>query len=54
MKDGQKIRIHNLGHASDCYSSAAGDLLLNIKVEDHESFKRDGDNIISELPITIS
>ena len=54
MKDAQKIRIHNLGHASDCFSSAPGDLLLNIKVEEHETFKRDGENILAELPITIS
>lgn len=54
MKDAQKIRIHNLGHASDCYSSAPGDLLLSIKVEDHDTFKREDLNITAELPITIS
>ena len=54
IKDAQKIRIHNLGHSSDCYSSAPGDLLLTIKVEEHESFKRDDQHIVTELPITIS
>jgi len=29
-------------------------LLLTIKVEEHESFKRDDQHIVTELPITIS
>ena len=32
LVDGQKIRIAQLGHCSDCVSSFAGDLLLTIKV----------------------
>ena len=36
----QKIRVPHLGHASDVYTSFAGDLLLTIKVKEHSFFKR--------------
>lgn len=54
VKDGQKIRLHSLGHASDCYTSAPGDLLLTLKVNEHPFFRRKEQTIIADLPITIS
>ena len=41
VKDGQKIRLHQLGHASDCYTSLPGDLLLTIEVAESEIFQRE-------------
>jgi len=42
------------GHASDVYQGAAGDLLLNIKVKEHNIFKRENQNIIIEVPLTLT
>lgn len=42
-----------MGHASDVFSSLAGDLLLTVKIKDHTHFKRDGKNITSDVPITL-
>lgn len=52
--DGKKIRIHYLGHASDVYSSEAGDLLLEVKVKEHSVFKIEVRDIISEVSITLT
>jgi len=32
--------VPHLGHASDVYTSFAGDLLLTIKIKEHAFFKR--------------
>lgn len=53
MVDGQKIKIKGLGHASDVFQSLAGDLLLNVKVKQHQIFHKEGLNITSEIPISI-
>ena len=52
--DGQKIKIKGLGHASDVFQSVSGDLLLQVKVTPHTVFLREGLNIISEVPISIT
>ena len=49
LTDGKKIRINNMGHASDVYGSKAGDLLLDIQVKEHDEFKLDGLNILSDV-----
>lgn len=54
LKDGQKIRIHHLGHASDVHSSVAGDLLLTVKVKDHDHFKVKERDILTTVPITLT
>lgn len=51
LKDGQKIKIAQLGHCSDCVMSMPGDLLLTIKVKEHETMSRDGQNIVSTVKI---
>lgn len=42
-----------MGHAPDVFASAPGDLLLVVKVKDHQYFKRKDKDIISEVPITL-
>ena len=54
LTNGKKIRINHMGHASDVYGSRAGDLLLEIKVKDHEEFKLDDLNVYSDQPITLT
>ena len=42
-----------MGHASDVFSSAPGDLLLTVKVKPHEFFTSKDCDIWSEVPITL-
>lgn len=42
VKDGQKLKIKGLGHASDVFQGLSGDLLLHLKVKPHEIFTREG------------
>ena len=51
LTDGQKIRITQLGHCSDCVSSFPGDLLLTIKVMEHATLRREGQNILSTVRV---
>jgi molecular chaperone DnaJ len=51
VKDGQKIRLRgkgNLGPAGN------GDLILNVAVERHPLFGRDGDNLTVTVPVTFA
>jgi molecular chaperone DnaJ len=43
-----------MGHASDVFGSRAGDLLLDIKVKEHDEFKLKDLNIYSDQPITLT
>lgn len=52
VMDGQKIKLSQLGHCSDCYGSPSGDLLLTIQVKEHETMTREGKNITSKVPIS--
>jgi len=54
VNDGQKIRLSQLGHCSDCYGSPNGDLLLAVKVKEHHCLKREGQDIVSEVPISFT
>jgi len=54
VKEGQKLRFTNKGHASEVYNAKPGDLIAKIMIKEHETFKRDGYNIISEVPITVT
>jgi DnaJ-class molecular chaperone len=43
-----------MGHASDVYTSFAGDLLLVVKVKKHEFFQRVGPkDIETEVPLNL-
>lgn len=50
--DGQKIKLSQLGHCSDCFGSPAGDLLLTVKVKEHDAMYREGQDIVSNVPIS--
>lgn len=52
VADGQTIRLKGLGHPGRG-DAPAGDALIEVHVRPHPSFERKGDDIVSELPITI-
>ncbi|HEU4379459.1 MAG TPA: DnaJ C-terminal domain-containing protein [Hyphomicrobiaceae bacterium] len=52
VADGQTLRLKGQGSPGP-RGSEAGDALVEIKVRAHASFKRSGDDILLELPITI-
>jgi len=51
VKEGQKIRLRGKGSSSR--GATAGDLLVTIHIRAHPYFERRGDDIHSEVPITI-
>lgn len=53
IDDGQQIRLSGKGE-SGINGGPPGDLFVVIRVREHEFFKRDGDHIFLELPITFS
>jgi DnaJ-class molecular chaperone len=52
VADGQTLRLKGQGSPSP-RGSEAGDALVEIKVRTHAQFKRAGDDIVLEVPITI-
>ncbi len=52
VEDGKQIRLKGQGKPSGS-RAPAGDALITVKVEPHEAFIRDGDDIFLELPITV-
>ncbi|ADJ24636.1 chaperone DnaJ domain protein [Hyphomicrobium denitrificans ATCC 51888] len=52
VTDGQTLRLKGKG-TQGSLGAEAGDALIEIKVRPHPDFKRDGDDILFELPITI-
>lgn len=52
VADGQTLRLKGQGSPSP-RGSEAGDALVEIKVRQHALFKRSGDDILLEVPITI-
>jgi DnaJ-class molecular chaperone len=52
VADGQTLRLKGQG-ATGPRGGEAGDALVEIKVRQHALFKRSGDDIVSELPVTI-
>jgi DnaJ-class molecular chaperone len=51
--DGQVLRLRGQGDAG-WNGGPAGDLLIEIQVEPHPHFRRDGDDIHLDLPVTIA
>lgn len=43
-----------MGHASDCYTSLPGDLLLTINVTESEVFEREEQTIKSIIPVSLT
>ncbi len=52
IESGQQIRLKGQGHAS-ATGGGAGDAMVEVKVEDHPLFTRDGKDIHLELPISL-
>ena len=52
VSDGQKIRLRGKG-APGTRGHAAGDLLVTLRVAEHERFTRDDQNLKVELPVTV-
>jgi molecular chaperone DnaJ len=50
---GSRLRVAGKGNAG-ISGGPAGDLYITIRVDEHPFFKRDGDNINIELPLTLS
>src|SRR6185369_15706617 len=53
IDDGQRIRVSGEGEAG-YRGSKAGDLYLVIRVREHKEFKRDGNSLLKELPISFT
>ena len=52
LRDGQTLRLR--GKGGDGYGGGArGDALVTVSIKDHPVFRRDGDDILVTLPITI-
>lgn len=47
IRDGQRILI-----AADVSSGPVGDLYLRVRVQEHPSFRRQGDDVYADLPLT--
>ena len=52
VRDGQTIRLRGKGQPSP-YGGAAGDLLIKLQVEPHKYFKREGNDLLLDVPISI-
>ena len=52
VEDGQVLRLKGKGRAGE-HGGPAGDALVEIKVRPNKQFERDGDDIRTELPISI-
>lgn len=53
VEDGQCLKLSNKGHYSE-YGKAQGDLYVKVKVKQHPVFKREGQNILSDVFISVS
>ncbi len=51
VNTGSKIRLSGKGQPGQ-FGGPAGDLLLNVRVAPHPWFRRDGDNLLLEAPIS--
>lgn len=52
-RDGMRLRLAGKGEA-DARGSPAGDLYLGLHLRDHPVFRRQGDDLILDLPVTIA
>ncbi len=53
IDDGQRVRVSGEGEAG-YRGSSPGDLYLSIRVKPHKDFKRDGNNLLKDLPISFT
>jgi molecular chaperone DnaJ len=53
VANGTRLRVAGKGNAGT-EGGSAGDLYITIRVEEHPFFKRDGDNVQIQVPLTVS
>ncbi len=53
IRDGQQIRIPGRGEAGVC-GAASGDLMATVRIQPHEFFERDGDNLHTRATISVA
>src|SRR5579875_2165803 len=53
VTSGSRLRVAGKGNAGE-NGGAAGDLYITVRVEDHPFFKRAGDNIEVQVPLTVT
>jgi len=53
VQSGQRLRVASKGNAG-LMGGPPGDLYITVRVEEHPFFKRNGDNIEIQVPITVS
>jgi molecular chaperone DnaJ len=54
VREGQRLRFTNKGHASEVYNASPGDLIGTIKIKKHDTFTRNGYDIVSDIPVTVA
>jgi len=54
IDDGQKIRVKGAGEQPNGMGRAAGNLLIQVKVSPHPTFRRDGDRLLTTILIPVS
>ncbi|MDF1562678.1 MAG: J domain-containing protein [Deltaproteobacteria bacterium] len=52
IEDGKKIRLSGQGQASPD-GGKPGDLLITVRIRPHEHFRREGDDLLLSLPVTV-
>jgi molecular chaperone DnaJ len=53
IRDGQQLRLRGNGEAG-IHGAAAGDLIITVRVSEHRSFQREGDNLHTRVEISIA
>jgi curved DNA-binding protein len=53
VRDGQLMRLANLGESGE-FGGPAGDLLVRLKLLAHPHYRREGDDLHVEVPVTLS
>ena len=51
IRDGQKVRVAGRGHAGQ-HGGPAGDVLVQIHIEPHPRFEREGDDLVTRATIS--
>ncbi|MFB6082180.1 MAG: molecular chaperone DnaJ [Halanaeroarchaeum sp.] len=52
IRDGQTLRMEGEGAPSDDPRGRNGDLLIEVEVDDHDAFERDGDDLYRRQPVS--
>jgi molecular chaperone DnaJ len=53
VQTGARLRVAGKGNAGT-HGATAGDLYITVRVDPHAFFQRDGDNILIQVPVTVS